>query len=1035
MLSNFFIHRPVFSWVMAILLMGAGLLAILRLPIQQFPEIAPPEITITARYPGANAETVDTTVTQVMEQNLVGIDNLRYFAATSSADGTAQIRLTFETGADADIGQVQTQNKVSESLARLPIEVQQFGVAVEKSTRAYALIVAFYSQNGEVDDIRLGDFIASNIIEPVGRIKGVGEITAFSPEHSLRIWLDPDKLFYFRVTALEVMAAVREQNNQLPSGELGGAPNLVGQQLNAPIVAPTLMSDPENFRRIVLRTRPDGAAVTLGDVARVEIGSENYSTIRRFNRRPAAGFGVSLTNEANALETIAAVKERIEALKPTFPADTQVAFPVDVSPFIRLSVTEVAETLIIAVVLVLLVMFVFLQSWRTTLIPGLAIPVVLLGTLAGLSALDYSINVLTLFALVLSIGMLVDDAIVVTENVKRALDQDPHLTPREAAKRSMAELWGALLATTAVLWAVFIPMAFFPGATGVVYRQFSLTMLIAMTLSLFIALTFSPALAGSLLRRNHKQKESKFFSWFNYLYAKAAAFYVVLLRWLLSHFKTGLLTFAVLSLVSWLAFKGIPRAFLPDEDQGRVFAIVDGPPNATFDRMMGPVQRLEDFFLDEMETAVESLFTVVGFSFAGRGQNAATAFVNLKPFEERRGEATTAFGIADRARRELAGLRTATVVPVTPPAIPELSRATGFEFRLVDQARLGREQLQSAMEQLLARVQAHPSISYVRLNALEDESRYDLEVDFRKAQSLGLAAADINATLSAAWGGNYINDYLEKGRIKRVFVQGEARARTNPDDLRKWFIRNQGGEMVSMGDFITGRWSKGPPQLQRFNGLEAFELQGEATRGVSTGEAMELIRGMVAEMPSGVALEWTGLSYEEEAAGTQLLALYALSLLAIFLGLAALYESWSIPLAVILTLPVGLLGAALLVWALGLSNDIYFTVGILLTMGLAAKDAILIIEFARLEIAQGKSVMEATIRACEQRLRPILMTSFTFMLGVLPLVLARGPGSGAQNSIGASLLGGIISTTFLVLLFGPLFFVLIMQLRQRWVKT
>ena len=1031
MLSLFFINRPIFSWVVAILIMGAGALALVGLPIQPYPEIAPPEVVVSATYPGASAETLDKTVTQLIEQNLRGIDNLRYFSSESSSSGNALIRLTFETGTNADIAQVQTQNKISQALPRLPSQVQQLGIAVEKSNQTNSLIAAFYSPSGKVNQDDIADYISSTVVEPVSRVEGVGQITPFAPQHSMRIWLNPDKLFKYRLTSLEVISAIRDQNNQLSSGELGGSPASTGQQINASISSQTLLTNEEQFRKIILKTLPGGETVNLGDVARVEIGAENYASLRRFNRQVAAGFGVSLVNDANALDAIAAIKERVDDFKASFPGDVKVSYPVDVAPFIEVSVNEVVKTLLIAMVLVIVVMYIFLQKLRATLIPGIAIPVVLLGTVAMLSAFNYSINILTLFALVLSIGLLVDDAIIVTENVMRSI-QEHDLEPKEAARKSMKQLWGALVGTTVVLWAVFIPMAFFGGSTGVIYRQFAVTLLSSMTISLFIALTFAPALCGSVLKKSSQKKEALFFRWFNSSYSKVATLYDSAVVKVLKYSKISVLTFILIVASTVLVFFRLPEAFLPDEDQGRIFTIVNGPANATFERMQDSILKVEDFFLDEASGAVDSLFTVLGFSFSGRGQNTGTAFVNLKPYEERTGEVTSVFDVAQMATKSFAKLRDASITAITPPAISQLGNARGFEFQLVDQGGVGREKLIEAKDLILKLAAADPKISYARLNALEDVPQYKFDIDYNKALALGLSVTDINATLSAAWGNFYVNDFIENNRVKRVFIQGEAPYRMNPEDISKWFIRNRFGEMVSFADIAKGSWTYGPPQVQRFNGFPSFEIQGESAPGASTGDAIEVIAQIQKKLPKGISLSWTGLSYEEREAGGQVFALYSLSIIAIFLCLAALYESWAIPFSIITVLPLGVFGAALFVWIGNLSNDIYFKVGILLTMALAAKNAILIIEFARQEVEDGKDILTAAKDAAKQRFRPILMTSFTFLLGILPLVLARGPGSGAQNAIGTSLLGGITSTTILIIFFAPLFFVLVLKLKRRF---
>ncbi|MBC74611.1 MAG: hydrophobe/amphiphile efflux-1 family RND transporter [Halobacteriovoraceae bacterium] len=1030
MLSNFFIDRPVFAWVIAILISAAGMLAFQSLPIAQYPEIAPPQVTVRATYPGASAETLKNTVTQVIEQNLTGIDNLRYFTSISSSSGVSEIILTFETGTDPDIAQVQTQNKLSQALPQLPSQAQELGISVTKSSGTFLLVAGFYSEKGELDQVKISDYVSSNIVEPVSRVKGVGRVQNFGSQHAMRIWLDPSSMFNYKVTAPEVVSAIRSQNLQLAAGQLGGAPAVEGTQVNATIMSQTLMETPGEFSDIILRTLPDGSSVKLGDVAKIEVGAENYGSIRRFNRKAAAGFGISLASGANALETIQGVKDRIEQIRPNFPKDMRVSYPVDVSPFIKTSMWEVGRTLGLALILVLAVMYLFLQSGRATLIPGVAIPVVLLGTLAALSVLGYSINILTMFALVLSIGMLVDDAIVVTENVKSSLENNGEDGAKEAAKKSMKELTGALIGTTVVIWAVFTPMTFFSGSTGVIYRQFSVTILCSMTISLFMALTFAPSLAGSLLKGNGKS--SKLFGWFNKGYDKVAKGYDSAVKWTLKQWKLAVLVFLGIVAATIFIFLLIPEEFLPNEDQGRLITIVQGPPGASFDRTMKTVKEVEKFYLDESEDVIADLFTVAGFSFSGQGQNTAIGFSLLRPYEERKEGEASVFSIADKANQKFSQIKDAMVFAVVPPPISQLGNASGFQFRLVDRVGLGHEKLVESKDQLLGLARKNPVITNVRANALEDNPQYKVELDDVKARAMGIPTSVMNNTLAIAWGGLYVNDYIENGRVKRVFLQGQAPYRMTPSDLSLWYAKNDKNEMVSFSDFSTGKWIFGSPQLQRFNGQPAYEIQGEAAPGSSAGEAMKEILSLIKKLPDGIGIEWTGLSYEQRQAQGQVFALYGLSIFAIFLSLAALYESWSIPFSIILVLPLGVFGAALATWLTGQSNDVYFKVGVLLTMGLAAKNAILIVEFARNIRERGVSPKEAAIEACKRRFRPILMTSFTFVLGVLPLAFASGPGSGAQNSIGIGLVGGITSTTLLIIFFSPVFFTGVVSLTNKF---
>jgi len=1035
-MSDFFIKRPIFTWVLALFIIGAGVIALPNLPIQPYPSVAPPEISISAQYPGASATTLDKTVTQRIEQNLVAIENLRYINSTSSSSGQTQIKLTFEIEADPEIAQVQTQNRLSQVISALPSQVQQLGIPVEKSSGSYSLVVAMYSNDNSINQIDIGDFVASNLIEPIGRIKGVGRINSFAPQHSLRIWLNPSKLYNYKMTILEVVSAVRDQNSQLASGQLGGAPSVKGQQINASIVSQSLLTSVNEFENIILKTLPDGSSVKLFDVARVEIGSESYNSLRRFVRKEASGFGISLASGANALETINLVKDKLEELKPTFPESLEIAFPVDASPFIEASIYEVVKTLIIATFLVILVMFVFLQNYKTTLVPAVAIPVVLLGTFASLYFLGYSINILTLFALVLAIGLLVDDAIVVTEHIKRSMDEDPDLKAKDAAKKSMKELSGALIGTTVVLWAVFTPMLFFTGSTGVIYKQFAVTLIIAMTFSFFVALTLTPSLCGSLFNNKEeekKKKESRFFKSFNNNYDKVSKKYDWSVKWILKKPLTGLAAYAFFGIVTVFLFLKLPSAFLPDEDQGGAYVLIEGSPNATFEQMLRPIKEVEDFFLSEkLSGAIKDIFAIRGFSFSGSGQNAGIGFVHMKDFDDREGDITSVFEVARLAQKELSTVRDARVTVITPPPIRELGNAKGFSFQLVDQKGLGRDELIKAKDKMIGALMASPKIAYARVNSLSSKPEFKIDIDYQKAKALGVSVQNINSTLGAAWGGQYVNDFVENNRVKRVFIQGDAPYRMNPKDLSHWYVKSSGNQMVSFSDFSKGHWDFGPPQVQRFNGDVAFPIQGEAGQGFSTGEAMEEIETVAAKtLPKGMGVEWTGLSYEERQSGSQVYSLYFLAIVAIFLSLAALYESWSIPVSIILMIPLGIFGAALFSLVAGQTNDVYFKVGILLAMGLAAKNSILIIEFAIAALKVGKNLKESALEACRQRFRPILMTSFTFLLGVLPLVFAYGPGSGAQNSIGFSLVGGIISTTVLVIFFAPLFFVVVSTLTEK----
>jgi len=1030
MISSFFIARPIFTWVVALFIMGFGIFSLFQLPIAQYPNIAPPKISITANYPGASAETLENTVTQIIEQNLTGIDNLRYIQSQSSSSGSATITLTFEPGTDPDIAQVQAQNKVSQSLSALPAIVQQLGVPVQKAGSSYALIVGFYSKDGSMNRNDISDFLATNIEEPLSRISGVGQIQTFGPEHAMRIWLDPRSMNNYNITTIDVISAIEEQNIQLATGEIGGAPQVEGQQINATITVQSLLSSPQEFKDILLTVLEDGARVTLGDVARIEIGAEDYNIIGRWNRQPASGIAIQLAPGANALITIQDVKDRIKDFENIIPDSLEIVYPIDVSPFIQTSISNVVTTLFMAIGLVILVIYVFLQTVRATFIPAIAIPIVLLGTLGVLFALGYSINVLTLFALVLAIGMLVDDAIVVTENVESKLEEDPDRDPKEATKAAMKEISGALVGTTAVIWAVFLPMSFFEGSIGVIYRQFSVTISVAMAISLFIALTLSPSLCGVILKAKKNKKDKGFFGLFNRGFKKLRSGHKNLLDRLLENKIILPAFFLVLIIASIFIVIRIPASFLPDEDQGSMFTLLAGPPSSSLERTIEKVKKMEDFYLDEAGDAVDGLFAAAGFSFSGRGQNVGIAFIKMKDWDER-GAENSVFNIRDRAFGALMQIPDAMIFPIVPPPVSALGNAGGFEFQLVDRAGLGHEALVEATNRFLGMANQSPLLTQVRFNGLADSPQYDLSVDNVKARALGVPIRTINRTLSAALGGTYVNDFLENGRIKRVFVQADAPFRMMPENIGDWYVRNNSGDMVQLAEIAAGDWTFGSPKLTRFNGSAAREIQGSTSQGVSSGVALQEILRLAETLPDGLDVQWTGLSYEETEAGTNTILLYIISGLAVFFILAALYESWAIPIAIMLTVPLGILGAVLATWATGQANDVYFQVGLLMTIGLAAKNAILIVEFAKHNFEKGQSAFEAAYQAAQQRFRPILMTSLTFILGVMPLAFASGPGSGAQNAISIGVLGGITTTTILVVFFGPFFFIWVYRLFKK----
>lgn len=1030
-MARFFIDRPVFAWVIAILIMGAGLLSIFTLPVQQYPTIAPPTVTISATYPGASAETLENTVTQIIEQNMNGIDYLRYFTSTSDSSGNVQITLTFEPEADPNIAQVQVQNKLAQATPLLPSEVQQRGVRVTKSSGSFLLVAAFYSEDGGMSQYQISDYVGSNIQDPISRVNGVGQIQVFGPQNSMRVWLDPNKLVNYRLTALDIVNAIRVQNNQVSAGQLGGAPSVPGQQLNATIVAQTRLETAAEFGNILIRVNPDGSRVLLKDVARIELGAESYEIVARFNGKPASGIGVNLATGANALATVAAVKKKIDELSPYFPKGLKVAYPYDTAPFVKISIEGVVHTLLEAIVLVFLVMFLFLQSWRATFIPTIAVPVVLLGTFGILAAFGYSINTLTLFGMVLAIGLLVDDAIVVVENVERLMEEE-NLSPLEATRKSMDQITGALVGIGLVLSAVFVPMAFFAGSTGAIYRQFSITVVSAMALSVFVALTLTPALCATMLKQGETPHAKRgFFGWFNRTFEKTNRSYKNGVMRTVHRKAPMLAVYAVLVAVMAVVFLRIPTSFLPNEDQGRMFALVSTPPGATTERTLEVMKQLEDYFQTEEKETVESFFTIVGFSFSGRGQNSGMAFVNLRPWDARAGKGQDVFSISQRAMAKFSQIRDARVFPIVPPAVSELGNAGGFEFQLMDVGHQGHEKLMAARNQFLGMAAQDPKLSGVRPNGLEDTPQYRIDIDQVKASAMGVSLSDINTTLSSAWGSTYVNDFIDSARVKKVYLQSDAPYRMLPGDIDRWYVRNATGDMVPFSGFAKGHWEYGSPRLERFSGTSSRQIQGSTAPGVSSGEAMTAVEAIAARLPSGYSIAWTGLSYEEREAGAQAPALYALSLLVVFLCLAALYESWSIPFSVMLVVPLGVLGAVLATKFAGQSNDVYFQVGLLLTIGLSAKNAILIVEFAKDLHEKGMGVLDAAIEAARLRLRPIIMTSLAFILGVLPLALATGAGSGSQNAIGVGVVGGMLSATVLTIFFAPLFFVAVYGLFRR----
>ncbi len=1027
-MSRFFIDRPIFAWVIAIVIMLAGGLAILRLPIAQYPTIAPPAIAITANYPGASAKIVENSVTQVIEQNMTGVDNLLYMSSTSDSTGSVTITVTFNAGTDADIAQVQVQNKLQLATPLLPQEVQNQGVTVTKSAASFVLVVGFISEDGSMSSIDLGDYVTANLKDPISRIEGVGDITVFGAQYAMRIWLDPNRLDNFALTPIDVVNAIKAQNIQVSAGQLGGVPSIAGQRLNATVTAQTRFQTADQFRQILLKTSTDGSNVRLQDVARVELGAETYDTSSRYNGKPSTAIAIKLATGANALDTAKMVKERIGELAPNFPIGMRVVYPFDTTPFVRLSIEEVVKTLLEAIVLVFMVMYLFLQNFRATLIPTIAVPVVLLGTFGVLEAVGYSINTLTMFAMVLAIGLLVDDAIVVVENVERVM-AETKLSPVEATRKSMGEITGALVGIALVLSAVFVPMAFFGGSTGVIYRQFSVTMVSAMALSVLVALVLTPALCATLLKPvEHAHTERRgFFGWFNRSFDASAHAYRrasggVVRRWL----GFALAYVLIVAGLGYL-FVRLPSSFVPDEDQGILFSQVVLPVGATAERTEAVLKQVEDYFLTVEKDAVESVFDVRGFSFAGQGQNVGMAFIKLKDWDERKNPALRAQAIAGRAMGALSRIRDAMAFTFPPPAILELGNASGFDLFLQDRAANGHDALIAARNQLLGLAAQDPRLMAVRPNGQEDTPQYSISIDQPKAGALGVALSDISNLMSYAWGGTYVNDFVDRSRIKKVYVQADAPFRMLPEDVSKWFVRNGAGGMVPFSAFARGEWAFGPARLERYNGVSAVEIQGSAPPGGSTGAAMQAIEDIAAKLPPGFGVGWTGLSYQERLSGSQAPALYAISLLVVFLCLAALYESWTIPIAVMLVVPLGVAGSVLAATGWGLSNDIYFQVGLLTIIGLSAKNAILIVEFAKDRYEAGTDLVEATLDAARQRLRPIIMTSLAFVLGVAPLALSNSAGSGAQNAIGVGVIGGMIAATFLGIFFVPMFFVVVMR--------
>ncbi|MDR5788180.1 efflux RND transporter permease subunit [Caballeronia sp. LP003] len=1028
-MAKFFIDRPIFAWVIAIILMLAGLASVTTLPVAQYPTIAPPAIQISANYPGASAQTVENTVTQVIEQQMSGLDHLLYLSSTSDDSGTATVTLTFAAGTNADIAQVQVQNKLQLATPNLPAVVQQLGISVTKSSSSFLLVLAFVSEDGSMSREDLANYVASHVQDPISRLNGVGTVTLFGSQYAMRIWLDPNKLTKFSLTPVDVQNALTSQNVQVAGGQLGGVPAVPGQSMQATITEATLLRTPEQFGNVLLKVNQDGSQVRIRDVARVGLGGENYNFETQYNGRPAAGFGIQLATGANALATANLVRAKVDELAKFFPHGLVVKYPYDTTPFVKQSIADVVKTLIEAIVLVFLVMYLFLQNLRATLIPTIAVPVVLLGTFAIMAAAGFSINTLSMFGLVLAIGLLVDDAIVVVENVERVMTEEG-LSPKEATKKAMSQITGALVGVALVLAAVFVPVAFTGGSVGAIYRQFSLTIVSAMGLSVLTAMVLTPALCATMLKphpEGHTEKTTGFFGWFNRTFAKSQAKYHGGVAHVIRRSGRWLVIYVVIIVAVGMLFARLPKAFLPDEDQGTMFVLVATPAGSTQEMTQRALDDVAGHLLNKESALVESVFTVNGYSFAGHGQNSGLIFVRLKDFAQRTSVNEKVQALVGRTYGAFAGYKNALVFPVNPPSIPELGTASGFDFELQDRAGLGHEKLMQARAMLLGMAAKDETLAQVRPNGLNDAPQFKVNIDRQKALAQGVDPSSIDQTFSIAWASKYVNNFLDTdSRIKKVYMQSDAPFRMSPENINSWYVRNAWGSMVPFSSFATTEWSYGSPKLERYNGLSSIEIQGVAKPGKSTGEAMAAMEALAAKLPAGIGYEWTGLSYQQIQSGSQAPILYGISILVVFLCLAALYESWSIPFSVIMVVPLGVVGALLAVSLRGLENDVFFQVGLLTTVGLSAKNAILIVEFARdLQLSQKMGPIEAALEAARLRLRPILMTSLAFILGTMPLAISNGAGSGSQHAIGTGVIGGMVTATFLAIFMVPMFFVVV----------
>ncbi len=1033
MLSKFFLDRPVFAWVIAISMMTAGGLAIYNLPISQYPPIAPPAIAIDSFFPGASGETVENTVTQVIEQKMTGLDDMLYLSGTSSSSGASRVELTFAPGTDPDVAWSKVQNKLQLAMASLPDVVQRSGVKVSKSTRNYLMIVGLISEDGSMDGNDLRDYAQSNLEKILSRVPGVGEVMNFGSQYAMRVWVNPDKLNSYSLTMEDVILALRSYNVEVSAGQLGGAPAMKGQRLNAAIIVQHMLQTPEEFAAIPIRTNPDGSVVRVKDIGRTELGTERNDIMAKYNGKPAAAMAIRQAAGANALDTANAVKHKLEDMSRYFPPGMKVIYPYDTTPFTRVAINEVVKTLIEAVLLVFLVMYLFMGTFRATLIPTIAVPVVLLGTFGILGLFGFSINMLTMFAMVLAIGLLVDDAIVVVENVERIMAEEG-LSPREATAKSMGEITSALIGIGLVLSAVFGPMAFFPGSTGVIYRQFSVTVISSMLLSVVVALVLTPVLCATMLKpipKGHEPSDGAvwfmrpFFRWFDRIFFRARDLYVRLIGQVLAKKLRYLFLFLLIVVATGYLFQRMPTSYIPDEDQGIMMVMAMLQSGSTLEQTEAVMKKVEDHFLEREKEGVESLITVAGMSFGGEGQNMALGFVKLKDWELRQRPDLKVKAIAGRAMVAFSRIKEAMVFAFPPPPVIELGMATGFDLQLQDRGGLGHEKLMAARNQLLGMAAQDPRLVRVRPNGMNDVAEYHIDVDWDKAGALGIPINSIHNTIAAAFGSAYVNDFIQAGRVKKVYVQVDAPYRMLPKDMEKLYQRNTMGKMVPFSSFASGRWAMGSPKLERFNGFPSINIWGEPAPGYSSGEAMAAMEEIVSKLPPGISSDWTGLSYQERQGGSHASLLYVFSIFVIFLCLAALYESWPIPIAILLTLPLGVIGGVIASSMRGMPNDVYFQIGLLITLGLTTKNAILIVQFAKARVDEGAGLIEATLEAAKLRLRPIIMTSLAFGFGVLPLVLASGAGSGAQRAIGTGVLGGMITSTLLVILFAPLFYVMI----------